>query len=99
MATRHESHFDPELELRRYEVLLRVADLIVRHDTLPELFREINLRLREVVPVEFMNFALHDAARNVMRLHLWEGTVQQSTGIEIRGGQRLGMGKPVASDS
>ena len=36
-----ESHFDSEADLRRYEALLEMADLMVHHRSLPELFVDL----------------------------------------------------------
>ncbi len=68
-----DSHFDSDADLRRYEALLEMADLMVHHRSLPELFVEMAERLRKVAAAEFANFSLHDSTRNVMRLYLWEG--------------------------
>jgi formate hydrogenlyase transcriptional activator len=62
-------------ELRRYEALLEMADLMVHHRCLPELFHELAQRLPKVVDFQLLNFSLYDPERNVMKLHLWEGDV------------------------
>jgi formate hydrogenlyase transcriptional activator len=64
---------DPQRELRRYQALLDMADLLVRHYTLPELFHEMAQRLRKVADFQLLNFSLHDPQNNVMKIHLWEG--------------------------
>lgn len=51
-----------------------MADLVVRHQSLPELFRDIATRLREVADFQFLNFSLHDVKDNSMHLHWWEGS-------------------------
>jgi formate hydrogenlyase transcriptional activator len=43
-------------ESHRYEVLLEMADLMVRHRSLPELFQEIATRLHRVANFQFLNF-------------------------------------------
>ena len=58
------------VDRRRYEALLDMVDLMVRHATLPELFHEIAARLRNVADFQLLNFSLHDPGRNVMRLHV-----------------------------
>jgi hypothetical protein len=68
-----DSHFDSDADLRRYEALLEMADLMVHHRSLPELFVEMAERLRKVAAAEFANFSLHDPINNVMRLYIWEG--------------------------
>ena len=61
------------IDRRRYEALLDMADLMVRHASLPDLFHEIAVRLRKVADFQLLNFSLHDPEKNVMRLHIWEG--------------------------
>jgi formate hydrogenlyase transcriptional activator len=68
-----ESNFDSEADLRRYEALLEMADLMVHHRSLPELFVDLAERLHKVTPFEFATFSLYDPAKNVMKLHIWEG--------------------------
>ena len=73
MQSESESFPDPQRELRRYQALLDMADLMVRHYSLPELFHEMALRLQKVADFQLLNFSLHDPQNNIMRLHLWEG--------------------------
>jgi formate hydrogenlyase transcriptional activator len=68
-----ENHFDSEADLRRYEALLEMADLMVHHRSLPELFVDLAERLHKVTPFEFATFSLYDPTKNVMKLHIWEG--------------------------
>ena len=68
-----ETHFDSEADLRRYEALLEMADLMVHHRSLPELFVDLAERLHKVTSFEFATFSLYDPSKNVMKLHLWEG--------------------------
>jgi hypothetical protein len=42
-----DSHFDPDPDFHRYETVLGMADLMVHHRSLPELFAEIAERLRD----------------------------------------------------
>jgi hypothetical protein len=74
-----DSHFDSDPDFRRYEALLEMADLMVLHPSLPELFAEMAERLRKVTAAEFANFSLHDATKNVMRLYIWEGQELECT--------------------
>lgn len=68
-----ESQKDPLDERHRYEVLLEMADLLVRHHDLPDLFHEIAARLHPVADFDFLNFSLHDSQDDSMHLHWWEG--------------------------
>ncbi len=69
-----ESHLDSDDDLRRYEALLEMADLVVHHRSVPELFRELAERLQKVASFEVACFSLHDPQKNAMRLHFWEGS-------------------------
>jgi len=69
-----ESHFESEADLRRYEALLEMADLMVHHHSLPELFLAMAERLRQVVAADAANFSLYDPTHNLMRLHVWQGS-------------------------
>ena len=69
-----ESHFESSDDLRRYETLLQMADIMVRHSTLPELFHELAGRLHEVIAFDVASLSLYVPEENVMRLHVWEGT-------------------------
>ena len=58
-----DSHFDTNADLRRYEALLEMADLVVHHQSLPELFVAMAERLRQVVAAEAANFSLYDPTK------------------------------------
>lgn len=60
-------------ELRRYEALLEMADLMVRHRTLPELFHDLALGLKKVADFHYLNFSIHNPQLKAMQLHWWEG--------------------------
>jgi hypothetical protein len=55
-----EGHFDSNADLQRYEALLEMADLVVHHHNLPELFAAMAGRLREVAAADAANFSLYD---------------------------------------
>ena len=61
-----------------HQSLLDVSQLILQHRDLAGLFRDLAARLRAIVPFDFLNLVLHDAASNTMRLHILETT----SGIE-----------------
>jgi formate hydrogenlyase transcriptional activator len=73
MQFREQNDQEPLGEVHRYEVLLEMADLMVRHQSLPELFHDIAARLRKVADFQFLNFSLHDAQDDSMHLNWWEG--------------------------
>ncbi len=66
-------HNEDPSEPRRYEALLEIADLMVRHRSLPELYREMALGLRKVADFKFLNFSLYHSENKRMQLHFLEG--------------------------
>jgi len=57
---------------RQLEALLEVAESISQHRDLAALFHDLAERLHCVVDFDFLTLILHDAVRNVMRLHILE---------------------------
>lgn len=57
-------HFESEGDLRRYEVLLDMADALVSERDLSELLRAMAERLRPVVDADAAHFYLYDPAHN-----------------------------------
>ena len=58
----------------QYQALLEVSEAIAVQRDLPSLFHDLAQRLHRVVNFEHMRLLLHDAERNVMRLHVLEVT-------------------------
>jgi formate hydrogenlyase transcriptional activator len=56
----------------QHKALLEVAEAISQHRDLGDLFHELAARLHGVAEFDFLSLVLHDAARNVMRLHILE---------------------------
>ena len=56
----------------RHQALLEVAEAIAQHRDLRDLFHDLAARLHRVVEFDYLSLILHDAARNVMRLHILE---------------------------
>src|SRR5262245_47668656 len=54
----------------QYRTLLEVAEAIAVHRDLDELFHDLAQRLPRVAPSDYIHLVLHDATRNIMRLHL-----------------------------
>jgi formate hydrogenlyase transcriptional activator len=50
-------------------LLLDVSESIASHRDLGEMFRDLGQRLPRIVPFDYINLLLHDAERDVMRLH------------------------------
>jgi len=59
-----------------HQSLLDVSQAILQHRDLAGLFRDLAGRLRAIVPFDFLNLVLHEAATNTMRLHILESTTQ-----------------------
>jgi formate hydrogenlyase transcriptional activator len=59
-----------------YQSLLDVSQAILQHRDLAALFRDLSERLRAIVPFDFLNLVLYDAASNTMRLHILESTTE-----------------------
>ena len=57
---------------RQLEALLDVAEAISQQRDPKALFHELSERLRAVLPFDFFTLVLHDAKRNIMRLHVFE---------------------------
>jgi len=68
------SHFESDAELRRYETLLQMADLVVRHSDLQQLFLDVTERLHQVVNFDLIVFTLHNPANNRMQLRYCESS-------------------------
>ena len=54
------------------EALLEVSEAIAQQRDLPALFHDLAVRLHSVIDFDFLSLVLHDAAKNVMRLHILE---------------------------
>src|SRR5271156_4087849 len=57
-----------------YRALLAVSEAIVSHRDLSALFHQLAGRLPQVVRFDFIALVLHDAARNIMCLHVLEAS-------------------------
>jgi len=66
------------------EALLEVSEAIAQQRDLPALFHDLSERLHSVIEFDFLTLILHDATRDVMRLHILETRVptEKSTGSE-----------------
>src|SRR5688500_12096786 len=76
-------------EADRVRLLAEVSESIASHRDLNELFRDLAHRLPRIVPFDYINLVLHDAARNVMRLQLLiapvEATIKAGEDLPIEG--------------
>src|SRR5207245_11531973 len=79
-------HTSPlEHSRRQLEALLEVSEAIAQQRDLPALFHDLAVRLHSVIDFDFLTLVLHDAAKNVMRLHVLETEipVEKRTGTEV----------------
>src|SRR3990170_212813 len=65
-------------ERDRLRLLAEVSESIASHPDLNELFHDLAQRLPRIVPFDYINVVLHDAARNVMRLRLLASPVEST---------------------
>ena len=72
-----------ENDPQRYASLLEMADVVSRHHHPCDLFRELAPRLRAVISFDFINFALYDPLRDLMKLHAWEGSDWLKAPLEV----------------
>ena len=78
-------HRDLTLDRERLRLLLEVSEAIASHRDLKALFNELGKRLPSVVPFEFIGLILHDALRDVMKIHViaTERTERVPDGLEL----------------
>lgn len=66
---RQETTLDPtEHRLQQYRALFQVSESIAVSRNLPDLIRDLSIRLDNIVPFDYINLVLHEPARNVMRV-------------------------------
>jgi formate hydrogenlyase transcriptional activator len=70
------SEHQSESQSLGYQSLLDVSQAILQHRDLAGLFRDLAARLRAIIPFDFLNLVLYDAASNSMRLHILESTTE-----------------------
>jgi formate hydrogenlyase transcriptional activator len=61
-----------DLPSRQYRALLELSEAIAAHRDISELFHDLACRLRNLFEFNYLGLFLHDATRNVMRLHVLE---------------------------
>lgn len=67
----------------RYRALLAVSEAIASCRDLPPLFHALAGQLGQVAHYDALSLVLHDAATNMMRLHVLETSESAARGIEI----------------
>src|SRR5688572_25791401 len=77
---------DPgQLRLEQYRALLQVSEAIAVNRQLPDLIRDLSVRLQDAVQFDYISLLLHDPLRNVLRVQTMETPIQTSitTGFEM----------------
>jgi formate hydrogenlyase transcriptional activator len=74
-----------QLRLEQYRALLQVSEAIAGNRLLPDLIRDLSVRLQEAVQFDYFSLVLHDPQRNVLRVQIMETPIQTSitTGFEM----------------
>jgi formate hydrogenlyase transcriptional activator len=68
---------DPiQLRLEQYRALLQVSESIAVNRHLPDLIRDLSVRLKEAVHFDYIGLLLHDPQRNVLRVQAMETPIQ-----------------------
>jgi len=67
----------------RYRTLLAVSEAILSHRELPALLHALAGQLVQLVQSDALSVVLHDAATNMMRLHVLETGEPRASGLEI----------------
>ncbi|HZI51487.1 MAG TPA: sigma 54-interacting transcriptional regulator [Terriglobia bacterium] len=78
---------DPvQLRLEQYRALLQVSESIAVNRHLPDLIRDLSVRLRDAVQFDYIGLLLHDPLRNVLRVQTMETPIQLpiAAGFEMR---------------
>ncbi len=74
------------LDQQRHSALLEIAEVVSSSDPGSDpgkLFGDLAPQLRRVIPFDFVNFALRDPARKMMKMHVWEGGPWPHGPIEV----------------
>lgn len=69
----------------QYCALLKVSEAIAAHRDLTSLFQDLAQRLPAVAPFDFIGLVLHDAAKNVMKVHVLETAAAQPDATRLDG--------------
>lgn len=83
----HQLAVDPiQLRLDQYRALLQVSESIAVNRGLPDLIRDLSVRLKDAVEFDYINLILHDPQRNVLRVQILETPLQTSitAGFEMK---------------
>jgi formate hydrogenlyase transcriptional activator len=81
----HEVVDSSPLRLEQYRALLQVSEAISINRHLPDLIRDLAVRLQNAVHFDYISLILHDPLRNVLRVQIMETPIRTpvSTGFEM----------------
>jgi len=64
---------DPaNIDASRCDILVQLADLIIRHENFQDMIRDVFSELRKIVPLEIATLSVHDRINSQMHFHSWE---------------------------
>jgi formate hydrogenlyase transcriptional activator len=74
-----------QLRLEQYRALLQVSEAISINRHLPDLIRDLSVRLKDAVQFDYISLILHDPLRNVLRVQIMETPIEMpiGTGFEM----------------
>ncbi|MBZ5550428.1 MAG: sigma 54-interacting transcriptional regulator [Acidobacteriia bacterium] len=58
------------------EILLEIADLVVRGNSSLDLFKDLAPRLQELTSCDFVKFSVHDPTQSCMLAHYWKASTE-----------------------
>jgi formate hydrogenlyase transcriptional activator len=71
MASKTQQSKSPSV-VEQYRALLAVSEAIISNYDVGELFHDLSRRLDSIISFDYVSVLLHDAERDLMRLHLWQ---------------------------
>src|SRR5688572_24347842 len=87
---------DPsQLRLDQYRALLQVSESIAVNRHLPDLIRDLSVRLQEAVQFDYISLLLHDPQRNALRIQIIETPIQ----TPIAAGFEMGVDESPAGEA
>ncbi len=91
-----QSVVDPsQLRLEQYRALLQVSEAIAVNRNLPDLIRDLSVRLQEAVQFDYISLILHDPLRDVLRLQILETPIATT----IRSGFEMSVDESPAGEA
>jgi hypothetical protein len=73
-----------QLRLEQYRALLQVSESISINRHLPDLIRDLSVRLKDAVQFDYISLILHDPLRNVLRVQIMETPIEMPIGAGLK---------------